>query len=186
MKILYDIAFLTGIILPALSLIFSAFANIFDFSLNIFNVGADVGVDAGFIPASPAAVFTFLLLFGGVGRLTCGLSAVIHIPAALLSGILGGCFVERFVIHRLKQVRAESVKSEMFIGKWGIITQTIGENGYGAVTFKTKVGRSTFIAIASEPIKLGEEVEVVRCEKGKMFVKPAHPFPIENISEQGE
>lgn len=194
METLYNIAFWTGLILPAVSLLFSAVLNLFDFSLDIFNLGGDISLDGGVLPqstskrflVSPTAILIFLLLFGGVGKLLYDHAVYIHLTASLLSGVLGGYIVEFGIMRKLKRVRAETVKSENFIGKWGIITQAIGENGYGAITFKTKVGRSTFIAVAKEPIKLGEEAEVVRCENGRMFVKPAHPFPIENIHKREE
>lgn len=175
LKTLYDISFWTGLILPAVSLIFSAVMDIFDFSFDALDTDFDLGFDSGILPSSPTAAFAFLLLFGGAGRLLCSFSWFIHLPLAFTAGAAGMYAVNR-LIRKLKRVKAESVKSEAFVGKWGVITQAVGENGYGAVTFKTKVGRSTFIAIANEPIKRGEEVEVVRCENGKMFVKKAHPF----------
>lgn len=196
METVYTIAFWVGLIIPSLSLIFSGLCHAIDCSLDLLDgSGFDGGTDVGFhgifgnilafFPTSPLSIMAFLLVFGGVGKLCVGHFSWHWVPA-VFCGVLGAYLVEFGILRPLRRVRCETIDGESFIGKWGIITQAIMENGYGVVSFQTKVGRSTFIAMADEPIAQGEEVEVIRCERGRLYVKPAHPFRVNEQKMKGE
>ncbi|MFQ9872860.1 MAG: hypothetical protein ACLRVT_07660 [Oscillospiraceae bacterium] len=193
METVYTIAFWVGLIIPSLSLIFSGLCHAIDCSLDLLDgSGFDGGTDMGFhgilgnilafFPTSPLSIMAFLLVFGGL-----------KLCAGHFSALGARCFLRRSGAIWWNSYSAPASPGAVRNHRRRILYRKMGHHHaghHGKRLWRGQLpdqgGRSTFIAMADEPIAQGEEVEVIRCERGRLYVKPAHPFRVNEQKMKGE
>jgi hypothetical protein len=201
----YFICVLVGLMFAVLSFIFSG-----GFEANVdvsVDVGADFGADAGgdfghdvssgdvgvgdvhFPLFSPVVLACFVTAFGGGGII--GLKVFPFMPVLSLlfatgSGLLVGLLVGFIVMKIFKavQVNAITTKKNM-IGTMAEVTEIIGANGVGQISFSGKQGRISGPARSEEnkDIERHAMVTITRIVGGLYYVREHVDEKLRNVPE---
>ncbi len=176
LDIIFTVCLLTGVIIPIISVLLGMLDNIlnlfdgldWDFDINIGDISVSL------LPASGASICTFLLIFGGTGKLLLllNINRWLVLCATLLIGYACSLLVQNLLIDRLKRIKMEPNKREELIGKVGRVLVTILPGTTGSVGFTTKTGRITYPAKTDdlEPLQQGISVRAERFDGNILMV----------------
>jgi len=185
---------LIGVTLPAISLLFSLIVGSVEGLISVlkFDVGHfgghhdthyDVSGDSwyvGFltaaIPMSPIVWCVQLCVMGGVGETLLRMGRVNIVAVwviAVISGYTMMMIVHNCVMLPLKRVKNFAGTTDEMIGMPAEVTETILENGVGAVRVPSKTGTAIFAAKSVENIRIeqGQKVVIAEITDGRAFVK---------------
>ena len=123
-------------------------------------------------------IMAFLTWFGGAGYLftrTLGLGALLSVPLALISGLVGGAIMFALLARLLWPMMSKPMsKGDYHLpGTPARVVSSIREGGVGEIVY-TKAG-SRFTAgarsMSERPIAKGEEVVIIKYERGLAYVQ---------------
>jgi hypothetical protein len=139
--------------------------------------GGAHGDTASVSPVNFQTLVAFLMGFGGMGYLIALLTPAL-LALALLLAIAGGIGTSWLIYHWLRfLVRGERpMEPTAYVGLVGRLTLGIREGGTGEIIY-TVAGTRTVLAARSvegTAIPKGEQVVVLRYEKGIAYVQPLH------------
>lgn len=176
MDVIFTICLLAGVIIPVISVILGLIDNLvnlfdgldWDFDINIGDVSISL------LPASGASICTFLLMFGGAGKLLLflNINQWLVLSMTVLIGYICSILVQNLLINRLKHIQMEPNKREEFIGRIGKVLITILPGTTGSVSFTTKTGRITYPAKTdgTESLQQGISVKAERFDGNILIV----------------
>lgn len=169
MENIYLWSMISGIAIPAISIVLGEFLGEIDFD---FDFDFDFGFDFwAFLPLSPLKLSAFLLGFGGVGLMTMPYTSL-HLAISIATGFAFNYILSKYVIQKLKEVDSQAITLESLVGSVGTVTITIQENELGMIMINAKTGSSTFLATSTTTIPQGSSVKVITAEKDRLVVEP--------------
>jgi membrane protein implicated in regulation of membrane protease activity len=170
------------------SFFFGLLFTIGSFALGFAEVGIDADVDAdaggdagdGFFHGlfNLSALLAFITWAGGIGYLArhgLGLWSWAAILVGLLGGIAGAAIVTWFFVKVLRRnSEAMNPADWDIVGVLGRVSSGIRAGGFGEIVYEQQGVRQVAAAksLADVPIARGEEVVVLRVERGVAIVEP--------------
>jgi len=151
------------------------------------SAGKAVGKAAALSPINFQTLVAALMGFGGVGYLTSYYGPPLA-PVALAGAAAGG-FATGWLIYRFQRflLRGERpLPPTRYTGIVGRLTVPIREGGTGEVVYTLNQTRTVSAArsVDGRPIPKGEEVVILRYERGIAYVQPWREFmKEENLKE---
>lgn len=171
---IYTVSLIIGIIVPLLDLLMG----VLSIGLHVgTDIDIDMDVDMNFastwLPFSSLAILSFLVLFGGGGRISLYfVNEKMSLIFAIVVGYLFAVVMNKFVIIPLKKNRVTSPKSVEIIGKTARVTSSIIESGFGEIV--VIVDRITLNYTAAsrdnEAIGYGEIVKVLELKENGVAI----------------
>ena len=141
--------------------------------------GADVDVGDGPGVLNMPTVMAFLTWFGGAGYIltrSLGFGAVLAVPAALISGLIGGGIMFVLLARLLWPMMTKPMSRADYHlpGTPARVVSSIREGGVGEIVYMKNGSRFTAGARSADdrPIGKGEEVVILKYERGIAFVQP--------------
>lgn len=136
MSNLFEICFLTGLVLIILSFLLGQFFNF----LGIDGLGLDGGDVSLPFPFSPLLLFLFVTLFGGNGLLFLllfpSMPSILVLLLSTTIGILICYLIQRFVIKKLYNAQNTSAAdTEELIGLLATVSETIRDDKFGEISY---------------------------------------------------
>ncbi|QIB69515.1 hypothetical protein Ami103574_09315 [Aminipila butyrica] len=171
---IYTVSLIIGIIVPLLDLLMGVL------SIGL-HVGADVDIsmdsDMNFastwLPLSPLAILSFLVLFGGGGLVSLYfVNEKISLVFAVILGYSFAIVMNKFVIIPLKKNRMTPPKSGEIIGHTARVTSSIIESGFGEIVIIINRVTLNYTAASSdnEAIGYGETVKVLELKENGVAI----------------
>ena len=182
-------SFLFGLVFSTLTLIVGAA------DVGIGHIGHDAGGHAGghdadhVAPLSIATVLAFLTWFGGAGyffRNGVTWSTWAALLGAVVMGFAGGALIYRLLSVIRHGESALDPSKERIVGSLGRVTSGIRAGGTGEITYELRGTRQVSAARTElgTGIQRGEEVVVLRYERGVAFVAPFEQLYDELLGEE--
>jgi hypothetical protein len=157
------------------------------------DLGHDAGVDAGHAEVGHAdsgghtgpsvlnlpTIMAFLTWFGGAGYIftrTLGVGALLSVPMAVISGIVGGAIMFVLLTRLLWPMMSKPMsRSEYSLpGTPARVVSSIRAEGVGEIVYTKAGSRFTAGAKAADgqPVPKGAEVVIIKYERGLAYVQP--------------
>ena len=166
---------IVGILIPFCSIVLNLFDGFVDFiSIDIFQLefGQDLILD--FLPFSVNSLCLWSLIFGCLGLILDGrLSETAVIIIGLISGYVCAVALQS-AIKRLKKIENFAADKEEMLLRKGIVSNTIPENGVGAISVQLSTGSNVSYPAKSangETIKQDKEVDILRFDGAYVIVQ---------------
>lgn len=145
--------------------------------------GHDAALDSGPSPFNLQVLAAFVSFFGGVGyalSLVGALWGPLIFALALAGGAVGGGIIFLFLARVIYRAQTPWMRARDYElpGTIARVTSTIHPGGTGEVVFEKRSARRVEGARATDnrEIPKGEEVVIVRYERGIAYVEPSSEF----------
>lgn len=166
MLTIFQVCFFSGTGLIVISLVFG----------NLLEFAGIEGLDLE-LPISPTLFVLFTTIFGGVGWLLTEHFIYIPMSLTILAAVVTGIFIcylmNHLVILPLRKAQNTSTPElDELIGVKAIVTETIGPNGFGEISYVVNGNSYTSPAKATNnnEIKSGKEVAICWIEEHVFYV----------------
>lgn len=171
---IYTVTLIIGIIVPLLDLLMGVLSVGLHVGADIdSDMGADMNFASTWLPLSPLAILSFLVLFGGGGLISLYfVNEKISLIVAIVGGYLFAVVMNKFVIVPLKKSRPSAPKAVDIIGKTGRVTSSIIATGFGEIVIIIDRVTLNYSAASSnnEAIGYGETVKVLEIKENGVAI----------------
>ncbi|MCT4563841.1 MAG: hypothetical protein N4A68_05915 [Maledivibacter sp.] len=169
MLLIYRIAFITGILYAAATLILGHLFDSLDFDGDV-----DFSISS-FLPIKPVTIVSFITVFGGVGIMATinGLSTIIGLIISLVIAYAITLLIYKLIVLPLFKAQNTSAASQKdLIGITAKVTSKIFENSFGQITYANKGNTysSPAKSIDKKAIETGSEVVIISIENNIFYV----------------
>lgn len=178
MATFFLVCFLVGLLLTLVSALLGAVEG------GLGDIDLADGTDVAYgkaVTVSPVnfqTVVAFLMCFGGTGYLIqhTSTSLLLIVPGALAAGLAGGWLIWSFFRLLLRGETSMPVGRDKLVGVKGRLSMPIREDGTGEMIYSLNGVRQVCAARSASGVALqkGEEVVVLRHERGIAYVHPIH------------